>query len=197
MIDSRPHRSSDDVIVFLFSSLAHLGNSHVKIWPSIDLFSISQLSNFTVWPIYMHFVRSVPSSFICVRCLYRRRLSHDKKWLAQVEKLSSSALSRGSEPVTAQSLTRDEENDDKPFDNKELGAMSRRLAQMTDESLEEGGRSVPKALDQANFSEELKARLEARILDGNFKSDNPAAFAQLNMPVCLMQTLMSATPLIK
>ena len=63
--------------------------------------------------------------------------------------------------------------------------MSRRLAEMTDESIEQGGRSAQKAVEEAGFSEELKRRLEARIVDGKFKSENPAAFAQIKMPVCI------------
>ena len=66
----------------------------------------------------------------------------------------------------------------------EPGAMSKRLAEMTDESIEQGGRSAQKAVEESGFSEELKRRLEARILDSKFKSENPAAFAQMNMPVC-------------
>lgn len=62
--------------------------------------------------------------------------------------------------------------------------MSRRLAELTDESIEQGGRSAQKAVEEAGFSEELKRRLEARIADGKFKNENPAAFAQVNMPVC-------------
>ncbi len=55
---------------------------------------------------------------------------------------------------------------------------------MTDESIEQGGRSAQKAVEEAGFSEELKRLLEARIADTQFKTENPAAFAQVNMPVC-------------
>ena len=61
--------------------------------------------------------------------------------------------------------------------------MSRRLADLTDQSLEQGGRSARKAVEEAGFSEELKQRLEARMTESRFKSENPAAFATLNMPV--------------
>lgn len=61
--------------------------------------------------------------------------------------------------------------------------MSRRLGDMTEESLERGGRAAQKAIDEAGFSEELKKRLEARIQDTKFRSENPAAFAQMEMPV--------------
>ena len=67
--------------------------------------------------------------------------------------------------------------------SEEPGAMSRRLAEMTDEMIEQGGCSAQKAVGESGFSEELKRRLEARILDSQFKSENPTAFAQLNMPV--------------
>lgn len=62
--------------------------------------------------------------------------------------------------------------------------MTRRLAQMTDESLEQGGRRVQNAIKEGGFSEELKSRLEAKFLGNRFKSDNAGAFAELDMPVC-------------
>ena len=65
----------------------------------------------------------------------------------------------------------------------EGGGMSRRLAHMTEESIETGGRGAQKAIEDGGFSEELRKKLEARIQDSTFKSENPAAFAQLNMPV--------------
>ena len=68
-------------------------------------------------------------------------------------------------------------------DGGEPGGMSRRLAQMTDESIEQGGRSAKKAMEEVGFSEELKRRLEARIQESSFKNENPAAFAQVNLPV--------------
>ena len=63
------------------------------------------------------------------------------------------------------------------------GQMSSRLAQMTDESLSHGGRDAEKLIEEAGFSEELKRQLEERIKETAFKSENSAAFAQLNMPV--------------
>ncbi|KAL9612562.1 MAG: hypothetical protein Q9167_002859 [Letrouitia subvulpina] len=63
------------------------------------------------------------------------------------------------------------------------GAMSRRLAEMTDESYLQGGRDARKVISEAGFSEELKRELEARIHEREFRSDNPAVFAQLAMPV--------------
>ncbi|EON69051.1 hypothetical protein W97_08364 [Coniosporium apollinis CBS 100218] len=60
--------------------------------------------------------------------------------------------------------------------------MSKRLAQMSEDSLETGGRSARKAVSEAGFGEALRAQLEERIASASFKSDNAAAFAQANLP---------------
>ena len=60
--------------------------------------------------------------------------------------------------------------------------MSRRLAQATEDALLEGGRAGRKAVEQAGFSEELKARLFERIKGHTFKADNAAAFAEAELP---------------
>lgn len=61
--------------------------------------------------------------------------------------------------------------------------MSGRLAQMTDEMLEQGNRSAKKVIKEGGFSEELKKKLEARLQESSFRSENAAAFAQVNLPV--------------
>ena len=76
----------------------------------------------------------------------------------------------------------------------DTGRMSERLAQMTEQTLEEGGTGAQKAIREAGFSEEVRQKLEARIQDTKFRSDNPAAFAQVNMPVS-KQNLCSITRL--
>ena len=55
--------------------------------------------------------------------------------------------------------------------------MSRRLADMSEEALETGGRSARKAVSEAGFSEDLKQQLEDRIKDAGFRSQNAQAFA--------------------
>ena len=65
------------------------------------------------------------------------------------------------------------------------GRMSARLARMTEESIEQGGQSAKKTVEEAGFSEDLKRQLEARIQQSAFKSENAVAFAQTNMPVRL------------
>lgn len=65
-------------------------------------------------------------------------------------------------------------------------AMSRRLASMREEALQEGGSSF-RNLESAGFSPDLKARLEEKILkegyNATFKTDNARAFSLANMPV--------------
>ena len=65
------------------------------------------------------------------------------------------------------------------------GGMSRRLSQITDEYIEQGGGNSKKAFEEGGFSDELKRRLEARIQDSTFKNDNSTAFAQVNLRVSL------------
>ena len=60
--------------------------------------------------------------------------------------------------------------------------MSRRLSEMSDESLQTGGRSAANAVKEAGFSEELKRQLEEKIAGSRFKSENANAFAQVNVP---------------
>ncbi|KAF2724818.1 hypothetical protein K431DRAFT_213480, partial [Polychaeton citri CBS 116435] len=53
---------------------------------------------------------------------------------------------------------------------------------LSDESLETGGRSARKAVEEAGFSDELKARLQEKIANASFKGENASAFAQANLP---------------
>lgn len=62
------------------------------------------------------------------------------------------------------------------------GAMTQRLEQMSEESLETGGRSARKAVEEAGFGEDLRRALEQKIADANFRSDNAAAISQATMP---------------
>lgn len=70
----------------------------------------------------------------------------------------------------------------KPREEKEEGAFTKRLKELSEESLETGGRSARKAVEEAGFSEDLKSELEKKIADAGFRSDNASAFAQVNMP---------------
>ncbi|KAG8530929.1 uncharacterized protein KY384_004286 [Bacidia gigantensis] len=65
---------------------------------------------------------------------------------------------------------------------REGSRMSDRLSQLTDESIEQGGKAALQAVKEAGFSEELRERLEAKIQSTSFKNDHAAAFAQVDLP---------------
>ncbi|KAM0806175.1 hypothetical protein BDR22DRAFT_895949 [Usnea florida] len=65
---------------------------------------------------------------------------------------------------------------------QENGRMSGRLAQFTDEFIEQDGRRAKKAIEEGGFSEELKKKLEARLQESSFRSKNAAAFAEASLP---------------
>ncbi|KAL9589263.1 MAG: hypothetical protein Q9203_001945 [Teloschistes exilis] len=91
---------------------------------------------------------------------------------------SSAVLPQEDQPSKAQH----EDEQESQEGHRTAGAMSRRLSDMTDDNIEQGGRAAQKAINEAGFSDELKRRLEAKIADSNFQNENPAAFAQLDMP---------------
>ncbi|KAK6612397.1 hypothetical protein H4I96_01610 [Botrytis cinerea] len=81
--------------------------------------------------------------------------------------------------IEAQILKQPSKNDpEKKEAEKELGAMSRRLLESTEDALLEGGRAGRKAVEEAGFSEELKARLLERLEASKFKSENASAFTE-------------------
>ncbi|TKA71116.1 hypothetical protein B0A55_07863 [Friedmanniomyces simplex] len=65
---------------------------------------------------------------------------------------------------------------------RERGALSRRLEQMSEESLETGGKSAVKAVEEAGFGEDLKRQLEEKIASATFRNENANAFAQASVP---------------
>ena len=128
--------------------------------------------------------KAVP--FICTRCLYGQlacpSLRAQNGWRSRLF-ATSTALPQQNEHASAKDEHHTETQEEVIENGGEPGGMSRRLAQMTDESIEQGGRRTKKAIEEGGFSEELKRKLEERIQGSSFKSENPAAFAQVNMPV--------------
>lgn len=72
---------------------------------------------------------------------------------------------------------------DGPTRKDKSGTLSRRLAEMTEDMILEGGRSARRNLQEAGFSEELKKRLEEKIKESAFKNEHAVAFSIANMPV--------------
>ena len=60
--------------------------------------------------------------------------------------------------------------------------MSQRLAQMTEEALETGGRQGRKAVAEAGLNENLRKQFEERIASASFRQKHAQAFAQAALP---------------
>ncbi|KAJ5231752.1 uncharacterized protein N7469_006340 [Penicillium citrinum] len=83
------------------------------------------------------------------------------------------------------SVTGDVEKDQADGSQEEKqgeSAMSRRLSQMTEDAMVEGGRSARRNIEHAGFSEDLKKQLEERVLAASFRSEHAAAHSILDMP---------------
>lgn len=84
--------------------------------------------------------------------------------------------------IKTQILKQNSNNDSEiKFVEKEQGAMSRRLSQATEDALLEGGRAGRKAVEEAGFSEELKARLLERVEASKFRAENASAFSEASL----------------
>ena len=68
--------------------------------------------------------------------------------------------------------------------SKEQGALSRRLTEMAEETMDSGSKSDRKLMQEAGFSEELKKELEERLAQTSFAAQNQRAASQVSMPVC-------------
>lgn len=121
------------------------------------------------------------SSFCCTHCT---PCFQAQRCLPSITKRTPISSRRS---FSASSFRQDEKpnGSSQPSGGKEEGALSRRLAEMTEESLLEGGRSARKNLQEAGFSDDLKRALEEKIKAATFKSDNAQAFSVLNTPVSL------------
>lgn len=121
------------------------------------------------------------NTLFCARCLFRwsklSALPFYHEFIHSYSTRSSPLPQDHGEAAGPEEVERKEE---------EHGRMSQRLSQMTEESIEQGGRSIKKAIEEGGFSEDLKKQLEARIQNNTFRSENPAAFAEINMPVRLL-----------
>lgn len=78
----------------------------------------------------------------------------------------------------------DKDGKDASKEEEKDSPMGRRLAQMTEDAMLEGGRSAQRNIEQAGFSEELKNELAERIAATSFRSEYAAAHSIVEMPVC-------------
>ncbi|APA09681.1 hypothetical protein SS1G_06147 [Sclerotinia sclerotiorum 1980 UF-70] len=136
------------------------------------------------------------STFKCARCLRATRQQNAVPKLykniyrlfsqgSPLQKEDASNVTIDSEDhasIEAQILKPNSENGSiNKSVEKEQGAMSRRLAEATEDALLEGGRAGRKAVEEAGFSEELKARLLERVEASKFKAENASAFTEASL----------------
>ena len=128
-------------------------------------------------------VISVPI-YICNRCSRTQRLRGTNDAASRRVRLYASASPPQSQvPVAPKDGPEEQSGRKYSPQTAESGAMSRRLEELTNRAIEETGARSKQAFEEAGFSEELKRQLEERIEMGKFKSENAAAFAQVEMPV--------------
>ncbi|KAJ5183345.1 hypothetical protein N7492_000961 [Penicillium capsulatum] len=110
-----------------------------------------------------------------------RRVSTRSSTATSAARRVSAACQR--QQHTASPAKTDDKDDSNPAKtDPEEGAMARRLSQMTEEALLEGGRAAHRNIEHAGFSEDLKQQLEERVKAASFKSEHAAAHSILDMP---------------
>ena len=118
-------------------------------------------------------------AYLCLLCL--RRQLHSYRGAARYGR---SYTTSGALPQQERSSEKDIARQGQMINVRHHdGQMSKRLAQMTEEFIEQGGRTAQKVVHDAGFSEALKNQLEERIRDSTFKSENSTAYSQVGMPV--------------
>ncbi|KAH7396705.1 hypothetical protein DE146DRAFT_720068 [Phaeosphaeria sp. MPI-PUGE-AT-0046c] len=113
-------------------------------------------------------------SYTCARCLRANRVPQRPPTTAgESRRRYGNAATQPKEFETEQneqsSANRPAVRDDEAAE-KEEGALTRRLRQMSEEALESGGHGALKAVEEAGFSADLKAQLEQRIAAANIRS---------------------------
>ncbi|KAI9875843.1 MAG: hypothetical protein M1830_007914 [Pleopsidium flavum] len=121
---------------------------------------------------------------ICARCLrsQRSRASKDAIHYRVQFYSASTGPPQSPVPIALEDNPIRDHGTDMPRQVEEKGAMTRRLEELTNRTIEESGERSKKAFEDAGFSEELKRQLEERIEMSKFKSDNAAAFAEAELP---------------
>lgn len=130
--------------------------------------------------IYMNLAKRA-NSYICVRCLCRQFSLSFRYRNNDISRSFAHSIDLPHE--TSKDNEDPESTSEANGQGRVEGRMSERLKQMTDEMIERDGRGTKRAIEEGGFSEELKKKLEARLQESSFRSENAAAFAQANLPV--------------
>ena len=128
-------------------------------------------------------------NYFCNSCLWRRHVdklvqSRQPKRCRQLHRSASAQSPPGG--AAAAGAPAKHTKDAERANEAKKGAFSQRMEQMTEDGIEQSGSRAGKVVEEAGFSEELKKRLEAKILDSNFRNENPAASAAVHLPVSFL-----------
>jgi len=122
--------------------------------------------------------------FLCARCTRALRQPSLALTLPPTRQLSHSLrLSRPTAPSQPDAQSHDTSPKHPPLrpPDPEKGPMARRLEEATDEALLSGGRAGRRAIEDAGFSEELKARLLNKLADARFNAEHSALLAEAGL----------------
>jgi len=121
----------------------------------------------------------------------------------------SSSTSHARRSLSTAAILRDEKTPDskangtaRPIsqNEEEQGAMSRRLSEMAEETIDTGSKSDRKLMEDVGFSDELRKQLEERIAQTTFDAQNQKAASEINMPVghshCFCYSPIHSKPLL-
>ena len=119
------------------------------------------------------------AAWTCSRCLR-----------TQQRLVARATRSSGPQRAFTSTLPRNEnraqsKQDAQAKEEKEEGALSRRLAEMAEETMDTGSKSDRKLMQDMAFSDDLRKQLEDRIAQTAFKGDNQQALSQANIPVSI------------
>ncbi|KAI1388542.1 uncharacterized protein F4822DRAFT_429160 [Hypoxylon trugodes] len=123
--------------------------------------------------------RGTLNSYVCARCARNLLTQHTRA--PTIVHRRKYATKPASTPADEE-LKHNHANHNDGNTDPELGPMTRRLQEATEEALFTGGRAGRRAVEDAGFSEELKERLFAKMKDAEFRSEHAAAFAEAGTP---------------
>ena len=128
-------------------------------------------------------MRGAPT-WICSNCLR----AYSPPTLKSQKSIVQRAISIYSSLLAGQSTVPKNEDEAVTRDvQQERGAMSRRLFEMAEATMDTGSKSDRKMVKDAGFSKELKRKLEERMTQTAFQAQNQQAFSEANMPVGFVQ----------
>ncbi|KAI0427022.1 hypothetical protein F5Y09DRAFT_45490 [Xylaria sp. FL1042] len=135
--------------------------------------------------------------YVCARCASKLLYPNYTRPATPLRKSYTTKSKPEDESTTATNETQTPTNpggDAHSDSASELGPMSRRLEEATEDALLTGGSAGRRAVEDAGFSEELKERLLAKVQDAQFRSQHAAAFSEAEMPTSAGQgTRIAAT----